>query len=96
MIFFQICGLAIIHKRNEPNFGYRSDMESIFFQDSCLVLATNRNSLSKYGACDPFFSQNKATFFLSLSQKEGSWFHICTGLWFFGPSPPKKNTGRLF
>jgi hypothetical protein len=88
MIFFQICGLAIIHKRNEPNFGYRSDMESIFFQDSCLVLATNRNSLSKYGACDPFFSL--------FPKKKGPGFTFALVYGFLVPRPPKKTLGDYF
>jgi hypothetical protein len=48
--FCQVGGLAIIHKRKEPNLARgQSDNKVKFLRECCLVLATNRNSLSKYG-----------------------------------------------
>jgi hypothetical protein len=41
--FCEAGGLAIMHKKNESN----SKVD--FLKESCLVLATNKKSLSKYG-----------------------------------------------
>jgi hypothetical protein len=51
-LFFQLCsqvgGPSIVPKRNEPNLiEVRQDIRIVF--ESCLVLATYLNSLSKHG-----------------------------------------------
>jgi len=55
-------GLVIIQKRNEPNLLLHLTEGNIRFFESCIVLSTSNNSLSKYHGFWLFFSQNMGTF----------------------------------
>jgi hypothetical protein len=50
--FFCCCDVATVaisHKRNYPNFGYRSERKGKKIQESCYLLATYWYLVSKYG-----------------------------------------------
>jgi hypothetical protein len=64
--FSQVGGMAIIHKRNAPHLATGQTSKVNILKDSCLVLATGRNSLFKYGdmlLVFPHYMANFSVFF---------------------------------
>lgn len=74
-------------KRNEPNLAKSHTTNYRFFKESCLILATKRNSLSKYGDfCNLFSPKNERPMYNSQFERCKNLTPSCISHLFLSPT----------